>query len=352
MSTYKRRDVLKMGAISLVAAGIVPEALAADPGNRAAISSAPAEPGRWFEAGALPIAIQELYPAVHGNRLYVAGGIAARLGVPYFTNRCFSFDASSNAWREEPSLPEDLHHAALASNGKRLLLAGGFNGGYSHIWRMRDTVYELDDSGWTAGIALPQPQAEGVFAADASGDFHLVTGQSPTGEGNRKRGDHRAVREHWILPTGSVSWEALAPIPTPRNSSTGGWLGDLFVVTGGRTDDGNLAVTEIYDLREDRWRTAAPMPKPQAGTASVVVDNSLLIFGGEIFVPEADVFADCWRYDLTTDQWSALPNMRTPRHGLGAGQLEDSVYLIGGATQPSGRGTSDLNEALLLSSIT
>jgi N-acetylneuraminic acid mutarotase len=90
------------------------------------------------------------------------------------------------------------------------------------------------------------------------------------------------------------------------------------------------------------------MPLPQAGTASVVIDNGLLVFGGEIFSPEPRVFANVWYYDLAQDRWHAVADMPTPRHGLGAGLLGDRVYVVGGATKPGGAGTSDLNEVLLL----
>jgi len=259
---------------------------------------------------------------------------------------------SPHGWAcREASLPEDLHHAALASTGHSLILAGGFNGGYTQIWRMRERVYRLRDSAWEPYVSLPQPQAEGVFAASPAGNLHLATGQTPKSESNGSRDDHHETRDHWILGDGASSWESLAPVPTARNSATGGWIGNQLVVTGGRTSKGNLDVTEIYDAGEDRWRTAAPMPTPQAGTASVVVGNSLLVFGGEIFVPDAAVFSQCYRYQLDRDQWDAIPDMVTPRHGLGAGVLGNAVYVVGGATKPSGRGTSDANEALLFSSI-
>ena len=44
----------------------------------------------------------------------------------------------------------------------------------------------------------------------------------------------------------------------------------------------------------------------------------------------------------------ALPDMPTPRHGLGAGLIDGRVYVVGGATSPGGRGTTDLNEVLLI----
>jgi len=301
----------------------------------------------WSTAAPLPINTQELYPVAHQGKLYVAGGIASKLGALYFTDRFFSYDPNTNEWADEADMPESLHHAALVSTGDRLFLVGGFNGGFTHVWRMRDRVYEYKAGEWLAVSSLPAPQAEGVLAHH-NNDIHLVSGQSPRGDANSKRSDHKEVTTHLVLMAGSSKWETAAPIPLARNSATGGWVDDQLIVTGGRNANGNFDATHIYDKKEDRWRDAKPLPLPQAGTASVVVDDGIIVFGGEIFVPEAGVFEEVWRYSLADDRWKAYPDMRTPRHGIGAVKIGNKIFVVGGATEPSGKGTSNLNEVLIL----
>ncbi len=300
----------------------------------------------WVTKAPIPIRTQELYPVVHKGKLYVAGGIAARFGVPYFTDRCFAYDPGADKWDETYSLPEDLHHVALMSTGDDLLAIGGFNGGIGHVWRMRSHVYRLTEDGWVGTTDLPQPQAEGVVAYRPASGIHLVTGQSPKGDANTERSDHSETADHWVFI--NDAWNPLAPIPTPRNSATGGWVEDQLVVAGGRTRRGNLAVTEIYDPSNDSWRSAAPMPLPQAGTAGVVTGKRLIVFGGEIFSPQARVFPNVWQYNLEADSWSPLPNLPTPRHGLGAGLIGNAIYVVGGAEEPGGSATSDANEQLTI----
>ena len=301
----------------------------------------------WSSAAPLPINIQELYPAVHRGKLYVAGGIASKLGVIYFTNSFISYDPVSNQWTDETKLPENLHHASLVSTGKRLFLVGGFNGGYSHIWRMRSQVYEFVEEQWVKRIALPAPQAEGVLAAN-NGIIHLVAGQSPKATANNKRSDHSEVTTHLRWSPDITNWEPAAPIPVACNSATGGWLDDTLIITGGRTSKGNFDHTHIYDKNEDAWRQVAPLPRPQAGAASVVVDDGIIVFGGEIFTPTPSVFANVWRYSVTKDKWTSLTDLPTPRHGLGGGRIGNKIYLVGGATEPSGKGTTNLNQVFTL----
>lgn len=302
----------------------------------------------WTEAAPLPYATQEVYPEAHDGRLYLAGGIAARMGVPYFTNRCVSYDSATDSWRDEPPLPEDLHHVALVSSGNALYAIGGFNGGYSHVWRMRDAVYLLAEDGWQPVSTLPRPLAEGVATFGPTGLIHYATGQSRRGEANAERSDHQEVHDHWCFDPGDGQWRELAPVPTARNSATGGWQNGQLILTGGRTASGNLAITEIYDPEADRWHAAAPLPLPQAGTAGTVAGGRLHVFGGEIFTPEARVFAEAWRYHMDQDNWQQLPDMPTPRHGVGAVTLGDEVHVVGGATSPGGSGTSDKHEVLSL----
>ena len=327
----KRRDLLKGLAAMPLAPAI----------------AARADTAAWNPRAPLLFPVQEIYPAAHQARLIIAGGIASRLGVPYFTARCTAYDPGTDEWQEAAQLPEALHHAALVSTGERLLCIGGFNGGYTHVWRMRDRVYELMGDGWQPRKPLPRPQAEGVLTCQ-DGRLHLVTGQNPKGEANRQRSDHIETSDHWVSSDVAGSWEKAAPLPTARNSASGGWVQGQLIVAGGRTAAGNLDANEIYDPATDRWRGARPMPLPQAGTAAVATDQGLFVFGGEIFTPEAAVFKEAWFYDLEADAWHALPHLPTPRHGLGAVRFGDAVYVVGGATEPGGSGTSVSNEVMNL----
>ena len=108
------------------------------------------------------------------------------------------------------------------------------------------------------------------------------------------------------------------------------------------TERANVATHEIYDYREDRWRTAAPMPQAQGGLAAAAVNGKLYAFGGEFFDNGGGVYPESWMYDPATDKWSALPDMPNPRHGLGAVALDGKIYVIGGALQASGVDPSNI----------
>jgi len=307
---------------------------------------------RWHSASALPQVVQEIYPALHQDEIHVVGGISNCYGLPCFTNTHWIYQAQTDAWRAGHRLPVDCHHAALVSSDWGLLLVGGFHGGYTHIWRMSEQVLRLTPSGWERLADLPQAQAEGVLGKDSKGALHLVTGIRRVGEGNRSRSDHTETTQHWVKQGEHAAWEVAAPIPTARNSACGGWLDGRWVIAGGRTAKGNLAQTEVYDPQSDKWRSVRPMPLAQAGAAAAVIDNKLMVFGGENFVPQSQVFANAWCYDLRSDTWEALPDMPVPRHGLGAVTLNQQVHVFAGAAKAGGWGTSALHWRLSPPNIT
>lgn len=182
MDVLNRRKCLKGLAMAPVAAATWPS-----------LALTPA----WGRAADMPLSTQELYPASHNGELVVAGGIASKAGVPYFTDRCVAFDPVKDSWREHSTLPEACHHAALVTANSRLFLLGGFNGGYTHVWRMRDTIHEYVDGSWKHLGKLPHRQAEGVVATSEKLNIHVVTGQRPKGEANKKRSDHHETHNHF-----------------------------------------------------------------------------------------------------------------------------------------------------------
>ncbi len=156
-----------------------------------------------------------------------------------------------------------------------------------------------------------------------------------------------------MLPPGSDAWTTVAPAPTARNSAAGAVLDGKLHVIGGRTvNGGNTPVHEVYDQTEDRWETAAPLPRPQAGPrgsgglAAAAMNGRIFVFGGEWFSPSGGgIYDQVWAYDPAADAWSEAGTMPTPRHGLGAIRIAETVYTIAGAAAVGGNQTSAAVEA-------
>ncbi|MEL6754242.1 MAG: galactose oxidase, partial [Pseudomonadota bacterium] len=138
-----RRGVLLGLAGASIAAGCQPMPLAEDvPG------------GAWRKGVALPLAVQEIYPALHAGRIHVAGGFVAENGaISGPTDAHFAFDRERGDWSEFPPLPNPRHHPHLVSFQGRLVAFGGFESPSA------DAVWQMQSSGW----ALPPAEERFVY---------------------------------------------------------------------------------------------------------------------------------------------------------------------------------------------
>lgn len=304
----------------------------------------------WRSVAGMPHPVQEIYPALLGDVIHVAGGFSVENDKVGATNRHLSYSIAGDQWQLLNPLPEVRHHLALATCAGQLYALGGFASAPGAPWSMQNQSwrYDPDQDQWADVQPAPEVHAESVCLA--RGDLiHIIGGRRPKNPQNKHWGDHTDSNRHLIFEPATNSWRAAAPAPSARNSAAGCVINDCLYIAGGRTvTSGNLNTLEVYDAKEDRWRTAQPLPQVQGALAAAAVNGELIAFGGEFFGGTGGfgVYSEVWRYDPMRDHWRALPNMKTPRHGLGAVSYGSSVFAIGGATDVATRGTSAVVERL------
>ncbi|MEO1322948.1 MAG: kelch repeat-containing protein [Pseudomonadota bacterium] len=300
----------------------------------------------WRLGPALPFAVQEIYPTLHKGQIHLAGGfISDGDTISGVADRHVVLDLENGVWTDLAKLPTPRHHPNLISFEDHLLAIGGFQSESEEAaWVMQAGVWAFDGNKWSDAPALPQPNGESVTAV-LGPQLHVCGGRAPSGDSNATWNDHTDIGDHFVLSSLDGTWTSAAPLPSARNSAASAVIGDAWHVVGGRTvSGGNTPAHEVYDAREDRWRTAALMPQGQGGLAAASIEGRLYAFGGEFFDNGGGVYPEAWMYDPETDRWSALPDMPHPRHGLGAVTVEDEIYVIGGALRVGGSQTSNLVE--------
>lgn len=310
----------------------------------------PPQTPKWDAKPALPFAVQEIYPALHQGRIHVVGGLLGEGGrVVGVSDRHAAYDPATGQSAMMTALPAQRHHPQAVSVGGKLYLLGGFATNPGAVnWIMQSETLALDETvgAWRTLAAAPSPHGE-TTAAVIGQRIHIVGGRAPKGAANLAYGDHADTDHHLVYDTAGNSWSAAAPALSKRNSAAGALIDGLWHVAGGRhVADGPSDAHEVYDPREDRWRTAAPMPKGSGagGNAAGVIAGKLYIFGGEYFHDGGKVHAEVWAYDPKTDAWEEAAPMPTPRHGLGGITIGDGIWLVGGAKKPSGNDTTDAVE--------
>ena len=321
----------------------------------AAALAAPLSPGaaaaatRWEARANVPWPVQEVYGAAWKGQVVIAGGMAPgtgglRGGINPL-DRTGIFDPRANRWSEGPRLPFARHHPALAAAGDRLYAFGGYRveagaGGWTGV---KDVV-AFDGEVWSAAAPMPHLQCETV-ALTVGERVHIVSGRAPKGGSNSAWTDQGDVALHQVFDPRAGRWSAAAPCPQARNSATGGVIdGMLYLAGGRRVGEGNSDRLDRYDPKTDRWETLAPLPRGAGGLAGAAAGGRLYVFGGE---GGPGVIADTWIYDPKPDRWSAGPPMRTPRHGLAAAAVDGKIYAVAGGEKESGGQVSAVMEALI-----
>ncbi|HET7341296.1 MAG TPA: galactose oxidase, partial [Methylomirabilota bacterium] len=182
-----------------------------------------AQPGHWTSLRTLPAPRQEVAVAAWRERVWVIGGFGDT-AEPVRTVE--TYDPAQALWETRGQLPVALHHAAAAVAGDRLFVVGGYTGGRVS-WTASDALYE-----------------------------------------------YVAARE---------TWEARAPMPTPRGGLAVAVLDGKVHALGG-SGDGVTNAHEVYDPATNRWSRANAMPTARDHLAAVAFQGRVWALGGRASV--------------------------------------------------------------------
>lgn len=279
----------------------------------------PSSPGAvelaWSELPPAPLARLEMAAAAHDGRIWLAGGLSP-LGEA--VSEVEIFEPATGEWSSGPALPTGVHHAALVSDGDRLLLIGGYIG--ASFNQPTEIVLVLADraESWEAGPPLPEARAAGAAAWDG----RRVIYAGGVGIGG-------VSSDVFALQDGS--WERLGAMPRTREHLAAASDGDGRTwLLGGRIGSLDTNLGDV-DLVEGSSITALEgLPTPRGGVAAFFrPDLGACLTGGE--APSgAFTTVECVDLDGTV---STGPEMRVPRHGHGAAIVDGVAYvLLGGPT--------------------
>ncbi len=285
----------------------------------------------WETAEPLLTPRAESGAAAAAGKIYVVGGFD---GYGRTLDSVEAYDVDKDQWRNVLHMPQALHHPAVASDDKKIYVAGGWVGiGFQPV----DQAYMYDTTvrEWTELGHLGDFRG-GAAAAVASGRLLVVGGRTTAGPSGE-------LEEYNF---GNGAWATRTPMPTPRERLAAAALdGKLYAVGGRQNDSSDLNTVEAYDPATNKWKTLAPMPSKRSEAAAAAVDGKLYVFGGE--GPNGP-FETVDVYDPKTDAWKTIPLvMPTPRHGLAAAVWQNRAYLIGGGSR-KGYSVSDKNEILFI----
>ncbi len=180
-------------------------------------------------------------------------------------------------------------------------------------------------------------------AASVAGKIYIFGGYTVASDGAEK-----STPEVFRFDPVTEQYARVADMPTPVDDTTAIVLFDRYVyLVSGWHDDGNVALTQVYDAAEDRWFRATDFPgAPVFGQAGGGDGTTLLVMGGVKAVAGEDgerafVASDeAWIGKVaeaspdTIDWTRAPPPPVGPFYRMAASQGLPSIYFAGGGDNP------------------
>lgn len=275
----------------------------------------------------LPEARHECGFVEFGGKLYLIGGRG---------NRALNiFNPDTKTWSTGAPVPanKELHHFQAVVFQNKIYVIGAFTHWFPEEKPVGDIyIYDPLINRWSVKVnAIPADRRRGATGAVVHNNLIYIVGGIINGH-----------TDGWVNWTDSYNpvtgeWLRLADAPHERDHFTAAVLnGKLYAAAGRKTGFTSLlgdteAAVDEYDFETNTWRTlpqASDIPTPRAGVAGVVIDNQLLVAGGESNAngahPEVELF------DPVKGSWSELPSLLTGRHGTQAALYKGSAYVASG----------------------
>ena len=180
-------------------------------------------------------------------------------------------------------------------------------------------------------------------AAHVDGSIYLFGGYTVAEDGAEK-----STPEVFRFDPATEQYARVADMPTPVDDSTAIVLFDRYVyLVSGWHDDGNVALTQVYDTREDRWFRATDFPgAPVFGQAGGGDGETLLVMGGVKTVSADDgkrkfvASNEAWIGRVAENapddiEWSVAPAPPVgPFYRMAASNGASLIYFAGGGDNP------------------
>lgn len=248
-------------------------------------------------------------------------------------------NADTGAWQKLPPLPESNGGFICADWEGRVLVLGGTNWvGDEKKWLTGVHLFDPVGQRWESLKPLALPLAHALVGSTPSG---LVVAGGSTGSA--------PFKAQLRLEQGQVIVQDSPILDSPAVASAGGLVGEELIVVGGTDDVANVAGFRrdafAWNVRTGEQRVLAPYPGPALGiTASVVVGDELLVFGGaswDATTHKVSNLSGAFAFSPGRNSWRNLRVMPVGVRALAAVQLDANLIYLAGGVQDDAEGTTD-----------
>lgn len=271
-----------------------------------------------------------------GNKFYLMGGrgiVAVQ-----------EYDPMVNSWVNKAKPPVELHHFQPVTLNGLIYVAGAMNKSYPHEIPLSNVyAYNPTSDKWITGSVIPADRRRGAAGAVVYNNKIYVVGGITDG--------HWAGWVNWFdeYDPATNTWKVLPDAPRARDHFQAVIINDKLYVAGGRRSsastgqvfDLTIPEVDVYDFANGSWSTlpaGSNLPIPRAGASNVVLDNEIIVVGGESGI-QTEAHKETHALDVITNKWRRLADLETGRHGTGAIVSNKDIFIASG---PGNRGGTPL----------
>ncbi|MEZ4708453.1 MAG: kelch repeat-containing protein [Caldilineaceae bacterium] len=314
-----------------LAVGLIATSRGADPFGATwdHIDILPVTSGQWTAVnasnGSKPQARHESAYVNVGDKFYLLGGRGAKT--------VDIFDPAAKTWVAGTHKPPfQIHHFQGVEFNGLIYILGAFTGSYPDETPVANVyIYNPDTDLWIEGPLIPAARQRGATGAVVYNNKIYIVGGIVNG--------HSSGWVSWLdeFDPSSGHWTALPDAPRNRDHFHAVVIGDKLYAAGGRNSgltgvfDDTIVQVDVYNFTTGQWTTMPNnIPTERAGAATVVVDNELLVIGGESGAG-SDAHVETEALNVATGEWRTLDDLIQGRHGTQALVYDGAVYMAAGA---------------------
>ncbi len=282
-----------------------------------------------------------------GDKFYWLGGRENNSNVNIY-------DVSTDSWTIGASPPTPfLHHFQAINYHGLILVAGAFidNNFPTEMPAERMYLYDPITDTWHEGPLVPANRRRGsAGVVEYNNKVFMVSGIEL---------GHAFGHQPWLDMYDPLtnSWTILPDAPRARDHFHAMIVGDTIYAAAGRRSNGNLdsdywsptePKVDFFDISSMTWDSIAqPLPTERAGNTAAILENELLIIGGEV-TGANPARTETEAMNLQTGEWRTLDNLNIGRHGTQAIVNNGGVYVASGSTQTGGSPLTRTTEAFYM----
>lgn len=268
----------------------------------------------WKKLASFPNTTSGAEPIVLNNNIYYVPSSYAPRSI---TSDFYRYDIPTNNWVKLANMPEAKGNLAVAeASGKIYAIGGGFT--------KTNFMYTPETDTWQSLDSMPTARQH-IDCGVVDNKIYVIGGITSY---------KNITKKNEVYDTETNTWSEKSPIPTLRNNPAIVAKDSLIYVIGGAGSEKSIwttiATVECYNTKTDEWTTKADMPFVLFKPGAVVVENKIVVLGGQN--QSGKSISSVLIYDIESDTWEETTHLPKINCFAGFASVGNKIYVIGGTT--------------------